>query len=218
MARTARRLLTVAIPGRGAVDAGGPCPGPGSAARRRDTGPGRAPRAVSPSIAAMMLMPSRTPLPAAAASAADGWEPEFLQVAAPAAGPARARCSSRLPRPVRRRPTWNTTSSWTRSSIRRGGGSLGWFTDVQIQVIHPHLNFGQMRLITRVKAPSGQQVIVAPGAAKHDWTVAPRIEIGYRLPSGFGGLAFSDRFFNTVGDRAVHRAGRLDDPDDPASA
>ena len=42
-------------------------------------------------------------------------------------------------------------------------------------------------------------MIVAPGAAKQAWTVAPRIEIGYRLPSGFGGFAFSDRFFNTSG-------------------
>ena len=40
---------------------------------------------------------------------------------------------------------------------------------------------------------------MAPGAANLNWTVAPRLEIGYRLPSGFGAFAFSDRFFQTGG-------------------
>lgn len=76
-------------------------------------------------------------------------------------------------------------------------GKTGWFSDVQVSVIRPTIFFGQMR--HGVITPSGARVNVAPGAAKQDWTAAPRIEIGYRLPSGFGGFSFSDRFFNTSG-------------------
>src|SRR5262249_18999881 len=76
-------------------------------------------------------------------------------------------------------------------------GRTGWFSDVQISVIRPTIFFGEMR--HGVVPPFGRRVIVAPGAAKQDWTAAPRIEIGYRLPSGFGGFSFSDRFFNTSG-------------------
>jgi hypothetical protein len=64
-------------------------------------------------------------------------------------------------------------------------------------VIHPQIFFGQMK--HSVVTPSSQRILVAPGAANQNWTVAPRIEVGYRLPSGFGGFAFSDRFFNTSG-------------------
>jgi hypothetical protein len=79
------------------------------------------------------------------------------------------------------------------------GQKPGWFSSVQIGVIQPHLQFGQMRLLKPLTAPSGQRVTIAPGAAKLNWTAAPRIEIGYWLPSGFGGLAFADRFFNAFG-------------------
>jgi hypothetical protein len=79
------------------------------------------------------------------------------------------------------------------------GQKPGWFSSVQIAAIQPHLQYGQMRLINSLKVPSGHRVIVAPGAARLNWTAAPRIEIGYWLPSGFGGLAFSDRFFNAAG-------------------
>ena len=81
----------------------------------------------------------------------------------------------------------------------RWGNPTGWFTSFELGVVQPHVNFGQMRLINTLRVPSGQRVIVAPGAGQLPWTVAPRFEIGYRLPSGFGSLAFSDRFFNTSG-------------------
>jgi hypothetical protein len=79
------------------------------------------------------------------------------------------------------------------------GQKPGWFSSVQIGVIHPHINFGQMRLLDGLKFPNGQRVKVAPGASRLNWTAAPRLEIGYWLPSGFGGLAFSDRFFSAFG-------------------
>ena len=68
-------------------------------------------------------------------------------------------------------------------------------------MIQPHLNFGQVRLIDSLKVPSGQRVIVAPGAAKLNWTAAPRIEIGYWLPSGFGGLRLLRSVLQRLGDR-----------------
>ena len=40
---------------------------------------------------------------------------------------------------------------------------------------------------------------VATGVARLQWTVAPRVEIGYRLPSGFGDFALSDRGFYSDG-------------------
>jgi hypothetical protein len=73
----------------------------------------------------------------------------------------------------------------------------GWFTDFRFDVIHPHLFFSQVK--SALTTSTGQFVDVAPGAARLNWTVAPRFEIGYRLPSGFGAFSFSDRFFQTGG-------------------
>jgi hypothetical protein len=99
-------------------------------------------------------------------------------------------------------------------------GDVGWFSDFQLGVIQPHLDFGQVRTLfplTTVGVPPAAppfparstarvssaaasvaaRPVVAPGAGQLPWTVAPRLEIGYRLPSGFGGFSFSDRFFST---------------------
>jgi hypothetical protein len=40
---------------------------------------------------------------------------------------------------------------------------------------------------------------VALGSASLDWTVAPRFEVGYRLPSGFGAVSLAYRFLVTEG-------------------
>jgi hypothetical protein len=72
----------------------------------------------------------------------------------------------------------------------------GWFTDVQIGIVHPHVFFGQFR---HSVVAGGTRHLVAPGAANFGWTVAPRIELGYRLPSGFGAFAVSSRFFSAYG-------------------
>jgi len=42
-------------------------------------------------------------------------------------------------------------------------------------------------------------VNVTTGVARLDWTVAPRLELGYRLPSGFGEFSLSDRGFYSDG-------------------
>jgi hypothetical protein len=41
--------------------------------------------------------------------------------------------------------------------------------------------------------------LVQPGSAHLNWTAAPRLEVGYRLPSGFGEISLSDRYFQTQG-------------------
>ncbi len=50
---------------------------------------------------------------------------------------------------------------------------------------------------------------VALGSAPLDWTVMPRIEAGYRLPSGFGAFSLSYRFLDTEGNAT---AAGLDGP------
>jgi hypothetical protein len=72
----------------------------------------------------------------------------------------------------------------------------GWFSDVQIGVIHPHLFFGQFR---HSVVAGGRSVQVAPGSATLGWAIAPRIELGYRLPAGFGAFSVADRFFSAYG-------------------
>jgi hypothetical protein len=173
--------------------------------------------ATSPEVAAFFaelrqeVQDLPAPLPTAPAAPAPapggGWEPEFLKALpqppdqprslfqpGPAPGP---------PPPDLERPyfQWDPLldpPQW--------GQPPGWFTDVRLDVIHPHLFFNQMtqHVLFGPKKnspfdPLGKRVLVAPGTAEQSWTVAPRIEVGYRLPSGFGGFSFSDRFFNTSG-------------------
>jgi hypothetical protein len=73
----------------------------------------------------------------------------------------------------------------------------GWFSSVLIDIIHPHV-FGNQWKATVVTS-AGRPVNVATGVAQLAWTVAPRVEVGYRLPSGFGEFAVSDRGFYTDG-------------------
>jgi hypothetical protein len=85
---------------------------------------------------------------------------------------------------------------------------VGWFTGLDLGIIGPHI---KNRLTENVQidglAPFGVHLPTAP----LEWTVAPRIEIGYRLPSGFGAFALSYRFFGTDGSDTVLG------PDGPAS-
>ncbi len=72
----------------------------------------------------------------------------------------------------------------------------GWFSDVQIGIVHPQVFFGQFK---HSVIAGGSSHLVAPGTANYGWAVAPRIELGYRLPSGFGSFAISSRFFSAYG-------------------
>jgi hypothetical protein len=135
------------------------------------------------------------PLPIDSTAAASDWEPAFLKslpqppmeprslfAAPPTIGPQ----PPDLERPYFMFDPTLDPPQW----------QPGWFFNTRLDFIQPHLFFGQMR---QAVATPIRPVVVAPGAATLPWTVAPRLEIGYRLPSGFGAFAFSDRFFSTSG-------------------
>jgi hypothetical protein len=194
MARTARLLLTVGL-------LGGMLASPAARAQAPAQPPAAAipAPATRPDIAQLLDDPQGlpAPLPDRAAPAPEGaWEPEFLK-SMPRPPDQPRSLFQPAPAPGPPPPDFERYFELDPLLDPSQWGKLGWFADVQIQAIHPSLFFGQFR--HSVVTPLGQRVIVAPGAAKQDWTVAPRLEIGYRLPSGFGGFSFSDRWFTTSG-------------------
>lgn len=84
----------------------------------------------------------------------------------------------------------------------------GWFANVDVAVIKPHVSNDMFQLVT---TGLGKTFVVQPGSAHLNWTAAPRLEVGYRLPSGFGEISLSDRYFQTQG------AGLIAGPDGPAT-
>jgi hypothetical protein len=72
----------------------------------------------------------------------------------------------------------------------------GWFANVDVAVIKPHVSNDMLENVT---TGLGRQFLVQPGSAHLNWTAAPRLEVGYRLPSGFGEISLSDRYFQTQG-------------------
>src|SRR5262249_1758653 len=56
---------------------------------------------------------------------------------------------------------------------------------------------------------------LALGSAKLDWTASPRVELGYRLPDGFGEFAIAYRFLGSDGSTTV--TGPFVAPDGPAT-
>lgn len=79
----------------------------------------------------------------------------------------------------------------------------GWFADAEVGVIKPHVSFA-----TATPVPAGAGVltsapVVQIGSAHFNWTAAPRLEIGYRLPSGFGEFSVSDRYFHAAGNDTI---------------
>jgi hypothetical protein len=80
-------------------------------------------------------------------------------------------------------------------------GLPGWFFSVDAYVLKPHLDNSTMSL--PVTFPDGTPFTVGPNASLLNWTVSPRIELGYRLPSGFGGIAVSWRGLAAQGSQGV---------------
>ena len=88
----------------------------------------------------------------------------------------------------------------------------GWFGGVEVQILKPHLISGLSNIVQPGKflsnppfsgPPSGTQRTVAIPASHLDWTVSPRVFLGYRLPSGFGEFMVSYRHLGTVGSGSV---------------
>jgi len=85
---------------------------------------------------------------------------------------------------------------------------LGWFADVDVGLLKPHL---KNQLTNTVTFPDGSSTTVGLPAATLNWTVSPRFEVGYSLPSGFGAISLGYRFLVSEGTNLVFG------PDGPAT-
>jgi hypothetical protein len=93
----------------------------------------------------------------------------------------------------------------------------GLFANVDLGVVIPHVTnhmtgpvqLGVVGPVTAITSPIPNTVALP--SAGLDWTVFPRIEVGYQLPSGFGAFALSYRFLGTQGN------GTATGPDGPAA-
>jgi Legionella pneumophila major outer membrane protein precursor len=72
----------------------------------------------------------------------------------------------------------------------------GWFADADLEIVGPHF---KDRLVDTVQVDGRPPDTVHVPGADLDWTVLPRIEVGYRLSSGFGEFLVGYRFFSTDG-------------------
>jgi hypothetical protein len=79
-------------------------------------------------------------------------------------------------------------------------GAIGWFADVDVGFLKPHL---VNELVMPITFPDGTPVTVQVNASRLNWTASPRVEVGYRLPTGFGGIAFSYRNLASQGSDTV---------------
>jgi hypothetical protein len=76
----------------------------------------------------------------------------------------------------------------------------GWFTEVELGVLVPH---SKIAPVGAVRFPGADPVAVSLPNADLDWTVSPRFEFGYRLPSAFGELSLGYRFLATQGTSGI---------------
>ncbi|HEV3122090.1 MAG TPA: hypothetical protein VGY53_09315 [Isosphaeraceae bacterium] len=191
MSRAARQFLT-------AVLLGGILALPAARAQTPYPLPDSAPPALATrSDTVELIDPLPDPLPAPALPAqSSAWEPEFLKSLPQPLDQPRSLFQPPAPlappRPDLERPYFELDPlldppQWPQP---------GWFADARLDLIHPHV-FSNLQ--AGVTTGLGRQVLVKLGNARLDWTVAPRFEFGYRLPSGFGEFAVSNRFFETWG-------------------
>jgi hypothetical protein len=87
----------------------------------------------------------------------------------------------------------------------------GWVADVEVDVNLPHVSNGIHDTVTL----GGVTSQVKLGSARLDWTASPRVELGYRLPDGFGEFDVSYRFLGSDGTGTVFGPGAA--PDGPAT-
>jgi hypothetical protein len=70
----------------------------------------------------------------------------------------------------------------------------GWFTNLEAGVVGPHVK----NKVTLDNALPGGASLRLPSASL-DWTVSPRVAVGYRLPAGFGEISLGYRFLASEG-------------------
>ena len=79
-------------------------------------------------------------------------------------------------------------------------GLVGWFADVDVGILKPHL---LNHVSLPVTFPDGSSTQVGVNAVPLNWTAAPRVEVGYRFASGFGGVALSYRNMTSEGSQGL---------------
>jgi hypothetical protein len=79
-------------------------------------------------------------------------------------------------------------------------GAVGWFADVDVGILKPHL-LNHVGL--PVTFPDGSSTQVGVNAVPLNWTAAPRVEVGYRFAAGLGGVALSYRNMTSEGSQAL---------------
>jgi hypothetical protein len=72
----------------------------------------------------------------------------------------------------------------------------GWYASVETDLTAVHFKNGLVNFVT---VSSTQTDLVHVPSPDLDWTVAPRFEMGYRLPRGLGEVAIAYRFVATQG-------------------
>jgi hypothetical protein len=77
--------------------------------------------------------------------------------------------------------------------------ALGWFAGAEASLVGAHV---KNQLKNQVPFAGGVDVITLPSASL-DWTVSPRFEVGYRLPSGFGEFSLGYMFLTTQGSNSA---------------
>jgi hypothetical protein len=87
----------------------------------------------------------------------------------------------------------------------------GWFADVEVGIMLPHITDDAHDAVT----VDGKSTRVQLPGGTIDWTAAPRLEVGYRLPEGFGEIAFAYRFLGSTGSSTI--SGPFSAPDAPGS-
>jgi Legionella pneumophila major outer membrane protein precursor len=75
--------------------------------------------------------------------------------------------------------------------------ALGWFAGAEASFVGPHVKNelkNDVAFAGRIEKDT-----IALQSAPLDWTVSPRFEVGYRLPSGFGEFSLGYNFLTTQG-------------------
>jgi hypothetical protein len=76
----------------------------------------------------------------------------------------------------------------------------GFFTDLDLGIVDPHVKNKLLNTVTI--NPAAPDFVRVP-SAQLDWTVAPRVDLGVRLPSGYGEIIFGYRFLSSHGSDTV---------------
>jgi hypothetical protein len=79
----------------------------------------------------------------------------------------------------------------------------GWLASVDLAIVGPHV---KNHLTDMVQIGNRTPDTVQLPSAALNWTVSPRIELGYRLPSGFGAFAIAYKTLATDGSESIQGA------------